>query len=349
MSFLPQQLNIRRVSGEGPKDAKIAIVGEAPGGHENIQLRPFVGPAGSVLESCLHAAGLIRSEVYLTNVVKVQPKGNDIKPFFDGRTFSQAGQDYLIELRRELDEVRPNVVVACGATALAAITGLTKITKLRGYVCPTIGLEHTRKAVPCIHPAASLYDRRGGGGTLATSEFKPYLYRHVIVMDLLKAKEESRFPELKRPDRQLVWDFNNIDECLDWLSFYENEPLVCFDIEVTNYELACISFSSSPGIAISVPIAGRWSLGDEAKVWQAIQRVLKAPSVKVVQNGIFDVHFLLTRCGIEVAGEIHDTMIGHSVMFPELPKGLEFLGSVYCGSQAYWKDTVKFNNIKEES
>ncbi len=42
-------------------------------------------------------------------------------------------------------------------------------------------------------------------------------------------------------------------------------------------------------------------------------------------------------------------MIGHSVMFPEFPKGLDFLGSLYCGSQAYWKDAVKFDNIKGES
>jgi hypothetical protein len=72
-------------------------------------------------------------------------------------------------------------------------------------------------------------------------------------------------------------------------------------------------------------------------------------SVKVAQNAIFDIHFLLTRCGIEAKGRVEDTMIGHSVMFPEFPKGLDFLGSLYCGTQAYWKDAVKFNNIKGES
>ena len=72
-------------------------------------------------------------------------------------------------------------------------------------------------------------------------------------------------------------------------------------------------------------------------------------SKKVVQNGMFDIHFLLTRCGVVVRGEIHDTMVAHSVMYPELPKGLDFLGSIYCGSQEYWKDSVKFENIKGES
>ena len=71
--------------------------------------------------------------------------------------------------------------------------------------------------------------------------------------------------------------------------------------------------------------------------------------MKVVQNGIFDIHFLLTRCGIEVRGPIQDTMIAHSIMYPELRKGLDFLGSIYCGTQAYWKNMVKWDNIKEDS
>ena len=85
-------------------------------------------------------------------------------------------------------------------------------------------------------------------------------------------------------------------------------------------------------------------------MWRGIQGVLGNPnSTKVIQNSMFDVPFLLTRNGITVRGSIHDTMIAHSIMFPELQKGLGFLGSIYCGSQEYWKDTVKFKNIKDES
>jgi len=62
-SFLPTERAERIIPGIGPPDAKIAVVGEAPGSYENAQLKPFVGPAGSVLDQCLHSAGLIRSEV----------------------------------------------------------------------------------------------------------------------------------------------------------------------------------------------------------------------------------------------------------------------------------------------
>jgi len=350
VTFMPTP-SARRVPGVGPPGAKIAIVGEAPGAHEDAQLKPFVGPAGGVLEQCLHAAGLIRSDVYLTNVVKVRPKANDIEPFFNGKTFSAEGMEWVNELREELDTLRPNVIVACGKTAMAALTGQTAITKYRGYVLDSNGFA-TQKIIPCIHPAACLWGRTGGDkGGLATSSVKPYLYRYVIICDLKKAKSLSDTPELIRPHRQLIYNYSNVEEVLQWLEYFAEQPLVTFDIEVLNYEVSCISFASSPEISASIPLAHTWSESDEARIWRAIQTILGNPrSVKVGQNLVFDCHFLLTRCGVEVRGPIQDTMIGHSIVYPELPKSLGFLGSVYCGSQLFWKDMApKWDNIKEES
>ena len=338
MTFLNLDKPKRLIPPSGPKWAKIAIVGEAGGAYENAQLKPFVGPAGSVLEQCLHAAGLIRSETYLTNVVKWQPPKNDIAPYYNGTkgTFTAAGMECVLALREELNLHEANVIVACGATAFSALAGLKGIMKYRGYVFPSIELEQPRKVIPIIHPAAAL---RG-----------MYTYRHLIAADLKKAKVESAFRELKRPERQLVYEYASVEEALQWLAHYETQPRVCFDIEVVNYELACIGFSSDSSIACSIPVADRWSESDELLIWRGIQRVLGNPnSIKVVQNNAFDSHFLLTRCGIEVRGPIEDTMILHSIMFPELPKSLAFQGSIYCGSQEYWKDYVKFSNIKEEA
>ncbi len=336
--FLQLDKAPRIVPGAGPKDAKIVIVGEAPGAYESAQLKPFVGPAGGVLEQCLHAAGIIRSEVYITNVVKVQPKGNDIAPYFNSTkgTFTPDGQEWVQFLYEELNELSPNIVVACGGTAFAALTGVGKILKFRGYIFEPLPGVNVRKVLPCIHPSAAL---RG-----------QYLFRHLIAADLKKAKVESLFPELKRPERQLVYDFTDLSECLEWLRYFEGALVVGFDIEVVNYEIACIAFSDDPSRAVSIPLAGRWSLEDEAQIWLGIQRVLgNEKSIKVVQNSIFDIQFLLSKCGIVVRGPIHDTMIAHSIQYPELRKGLDFLGSLYCNSQQYWKDLVKFQNIKDEA
>lgn len=342
-SFLPTERAERIVPGAGPPDARIAIVGEAPGTYENAQLKPFVGPAGGVLEQCLHSAGLIRSEVYVTNVVKVHPPGNNIAPFFNAATgaFTPAGMRWVEVLRGELNELKPNIIVAAGATSLAALTcvgtsGQHRIMKYRGYLTESRGLTPERKVLPTPHPAAAL---RG-----------QFTLRHLIAADLRKAREESSSPELLRPQRQLVYDFGTVTEALEWLDYYEHQPFVCFDIEVLNHEIACIGLSSSPDIACSFPLAGNWTELEEVQLWRALQRVLGNPaSVKVAQNAIFDIHFLLTRCGLVVRGPIRDTMIAHSILYPELPKGLAFLGSIYCGSQTYWKDAIKFDNIKSES
>ena len=338
MTFLNLETPRRIVPGFGSSTAKIAIVGEAPGSYEDMQLKPFVGPAGTVLENCLHAAGIIRSECYLTNVVKVRPRNNIIDPYFSDTkgTFTTEGMEWVNFLREELDAHGANVIVACGATAQAALTGTHKVMKYRGYLMESIGLSKPRKIIPTIHPAKAL---RG-----------MYIYRHMIAADLKKAKVEAEFPELIRPERQLIYDFQTVTEVLEWLKYYEESDRVAFDIEVLNYEISCISFASEEKIAISVPLTDKWTEEEEVLIWRALQRVLGNPnSTKVAQNAIFDIHFLLTRCGIEVRGPIEDTMIAHHIMYSELPKGLAFLVSVYGGAQAYYKDMISFKNIKEDA
>lgn len=337
MTFIPQRLE-RVVPPSGPKTAKIVVVGEAPGAQEDQQLKPFVGPAGGVLEQCMHAAGLIRSEMYLTNVVKVRPPRNDISPFYNEKSgaFTSSGHQWVEKLWEELDSINPKLVVAAGGCALSALTGRRGVLKYRGYVMDSTGPKRTVKVMPIIHPSAAL---RG-----------QYIYRYIIAADLRKAKELSNRDSLDPPERQLIYNFSHVHEVLEWLEYYEQQPLVSFDIEVLHYELACIGLSSAPDIAISIPLDQRWSPSEELQIWRALQRVLGNPdSTKVAQNSIFDTQFLLTRCGIVVKGPIVDTMVGHSIMYPEMRKGLDFLVSLYCGTQPYYKDLVKFTNIKEES
>lgn len=348
MTFIPlSQGNTRRlVPGVGRDTAKIAIVGDYTSGFDDKALKPFAGPAGTVLESCLHAAGIITGEVYLTNCFKSRTQlggKNANMDFFDEgkKKFTELGLQHAEMLRVELSKLKANVIVAAGNPALRALSDLSSVAKYRGYVCAASALGG-RKMIPTYSPNATL---RGNA-----------IQRQVIVADLRKAKQESEFPEIVRPDRSLIYDYTGVEEVLQWLEYYANQPVVCFDIEVINYEVACVSFASSAGVAIVVPLGptynrpNGWELDEELVIWRGIQKVLGNPdSIKVAQNAMFDIHFLLTRVGVEVRGEIRDTMIGHSVMFPEFPKGLDFLGSLYCGAQPYWKDAVKFDNIKGEN
>jgi len=350
MSFFPPLAQKRTVPGAGKTSAKIAIVGDYTNNFDDRALLPFQGPPGTVLEQCIHGAGLIKGELYLTTVFKskssMKPTKKDgpAPDFFSESTgrFTAEGLAHVDRLIQEINGLDANVIVACGKAAFAALCGSAKLHAYRGYVFPSKGTARVRKVIPTHAPGNASYTN--------------YTYRHMMIADLKKAKIQSYMPELIRPERQLIYNYATVEEALNWLEYYENQDIVSFDIEVINFEVACISFSSTPDIGCVIPLGETvfrpqgWTEDEEVLIWRAIQRVVGNPkSEKVLQNAIFDIQFMLANIGLIVRGNIRDTMIAHSVMYPELPKGLGFLGSIYCGAQEYWKDTVKFENIKDES
>lgn len=328
----------RIVPGIGNPKAKICIIGDAPCVEDDRVLRPFSGAAGTVLESCLHAAGLTKNDCYITNVIKERPRKNELDQFFDeGRgTFTLDGARWLDSLESELSGIASNVLVPVGSLAMAAITGGGKISKYRGYVTKSLPRYGERKVIPTYHPSATI---RG-----------QYILRYYISADMRKAKTESAYPEIVRPDRKIIIP-TTIAECIEWLEFVRSQPMYCSDIEVMNFEVSAVGFSTSPDLAISIPFNhNHWNEDDEVVLWAHVAKTYEAPGIKkLFQNGIFDIHFLATQCGIHVAPPIEDSMMAHSVMYPEMLKGLGFLGSLYCGAQEYWKDAMKWDNIKEES
>ena len=140
------------VFGEGPVDARIMLVGEQPGDKEDEAGRPFVGPAGRVLDDALEMAGLERGSLYVTNAVKHfkwKPRGKrriHQKP----NTGEVLACAYWLE--HEVAAVRPEVIVAMGATAVRSLFDhRSTIRSLRGH------LQESRLGVPTvvtIHPAA---------------------------------------------------------------------------------------------------------------------------------------------------------------------------------------------------
>lgn len=123
------------VCGEGPPDAALMIVGEQPGDHEDLQGRPFVGPAGQLLDGAMTEAGVDRDRAWLTNAVKhfkFVPRGKRRIHQAPNRGEVQACRWWL-DLEREL--IRPRMTVALGATAALALTGSgADLTARRGSV-----------------------------------------------------------------------------------------------------------------------------------------------------------------------------------------------------------------------
>ena len=158
MTFIPLTNHRRLVPGFGRDTAKIAIVGDYTSGFDDKMLKPFSGPAGNILESCLHAAGLIRGDVYITNTFKSQTKlsGKQANTdFFDEgkKKFTELGLEHVAMLRTELAGIKANVIVTSGNPALRAVSDLSSVSKYRGYVC--VGSKiGGRKIIPKIGRAS---------------------------------------------------------------------------------------------------------------------------------------------------------------------------------------------------
>jgi DNA polymerase len=121
------------VVGEGPERADIAFVGEQPGDEEDLQGRPFVGPAGRLLERALGEAGIDRKDVYLTNAVKHFKFEQRGKRRIHAKPTAGEVSHYRWWLMRELELIEPKLVVALGGTAVLALTGKqVPITRARG-------------------------------------------------------------------------------------------------------------------------------------------------------------------------------------------------------------------------
>jgi uracil-DNA glycosylase family 4 len=136
------------VPGEGSHTADVMLVGEAPGASEDRQGRPFVGRAGKLLDELLAEAGLVRDDVFITNVVKARPPGNR-----DPKADEVA--HYLPWLEQQLALIEPSVVIPVGRHALTHFAPGRKITEVHG----TLVVEGDRQLVPWLHPAAALRNR----------------------------------------------------------------------------------------------------------------------------------------------------------------------------------------------
>ncbi len=339
-----------RVEPIGPKTATIGIVGEAPGEKEVEVGKPFVGPAGNLLSELMQSAGIIRSECYITNVVKERPpktskKSNDISTFIKFKksvveTTSEFDR-YLEELKEELSNTSCNVFVAMGNISLYALTGIEnpKITSRRGsvYECT---LVPGRKVVACIHPAACIYTGKRDPGAV-------YLWKHLIIHDLIKAKEESEDRVIKRDPYNYMIE-PSFNDCINTLRHIKTEvSVVAFDIEVMNLEVSCISFAfrGNPNTSISIPFiksnSSYFTVDQEADIWFLIAEILSDNSiVKIGQNLVFDTQFLFKKYGIITRGPIFDTMIAQGIISPDFPKGLDFITSIYT-NEPYYKDEGK--------
>lgn len=296
----------------------------------------------------LEAAGIA-----MTNVLALRPPDNKIdhlcgsKLAVGGKSYTLPAlaqgkylrPEFLPEIDRlvtEIETLRPNLIVAMGNTALWALTGARNIAKTRGAI------QSCRwgKLLPTYHPAAVLYQ---------------WAWRPILVVDLLKAARECQFPEVVRPSRQIQINPTPM-QMVEWRDrlLHDRPAVISCDIETMGGQIKCVGVARSPSDAMVVPFidldrpdGSYWpTIEAELFAWEIIDSILGSGIPIVGQNFLYDLQYLMPAV-VPVRNVLHDTMLRHHSMFPELPKGLDFLGSVYT-NEVSWKlmrlnkaDTVK--------
>jgi uracil-DNA glycosylase len=344
----------------GPLNARILIVGEAPGENEVREGRPFVGVSGQELDRMLADAGISRSECLVTNVCQSRPPGNDISGWIsrkkgqptgagqwvlhDGLWLHQPVLDGLRELEALVIKTRPALILGFGNLALWAFTRKWGITDWRGSqfeldlreqqpIGSGIAYEGRFKTLflPTYHPAAIL---------------RQWSWRYWAVHDLRRAKRmlddgfsKPAYRFNYRPTYGQV-----MDTLADlWLRAVAGPLLLSVDIETRWGHIACIGFGWSKLDAICIPLMciekreGYWSLEEEAAIVLRISTLLQHPNVRCVgQNFLYDVQYIYRHW--HFIPRFHsDTMLAHHVAWPGTPKGLDFLSAMYCDFHVFWK------------
>lgn len=337
----------------GPCPAKIMIVGEAPGEQEVLKGEPFVGASGLELSRMLQEAGIMRSACFVTNVIRVRPPNNDIGHFIAARKKDVTLQHAMVRdkmcmpcvwegmevLKREIELCQPNIIIALGNVSLWALTGKWGITSWRGSMLQTdleLSLPYKPKVIPAYHPAAIL---------------RQWSWRQIAIHDFRRAKILGETRELDRPDYRFVIRpvMAQVQATLGALQqLVERGPLkLSVDIETRAGHNACVGIAWSKREAICIPLMcvgqpeGYWTLDEEALITAALRRLLTHPNAEVIgQNFLYDAQYF-HRHQLFVPNLKRDTMIAQHSTFSNLPKGLDFLSSMYCEFHEYWKDEGK--------
>ena len=331
-----------RLIQSGPKSAKLVVVGEAPGATEDASGVPFSGASGEDLNNYLAAVGIARSDVFVTNVCHERPPANKFETFLKPKPHPALLYG-IVQLKQDIEEIRPNLVLALGDVPLRFLTNKHSITKYRGSVLECT-LVKGQKVLPTFHPA---------------SVFRQYENRALIRLDMKRVAEEVKFPEIITPKRSIFVYGDPAQLGLELLveEMYRAEWL-SIDIETVpgkdKHEVVCIGFSDHPDRALVVPIA---ATNSDA----VIRRLLGSPAKKCGQNfGQYDLTVLEDN-GYEVVNFQWDIMYSHHALLMEaagggdevkmlrggkqgatspLRKGLGFQVSIYT-KQPFYKDDGK--------
>lgn len=343
------------VQGRGPLAARIMIVAEFTTADDLWKSTPLGGRMGDFFGKLLHEAGIIRAECYITNVCKFRPKGDTVDHLYS-QTKSTAQKTGLTEviggtwvhpsvppmfevLSNEVREVGPTVIIALGDFSMFALTHVYgSCDTWRGSHLNFIYSEEPLPPITVIptYPPAMI--------------MKKWELKGFCTRDLQRAKDIERHPEyynypaynfLIRPT------FLQAKETLLGLLAIplSGKPLpLSIDIETIARHLSCIGLAWNCREAICIPFMSLdghyWTEEEEIELSFLLKALLTHPLTEGIgQNFAYDTQYFARYLGY-MPKLSFDTMIAQHVLFPGIPKRLDFLSSMYCHWHRYWKDEM---------
>lgn len=337
------------VHGSGPRNAKIAIVGEAPGTQDLLRGEPFCGLQGLELGKMLTEAGISLASCYMTLAYKsklplnkaeavIAFKKKDESPSyvsFNGKLVDPSVVEYAEMLKAELSAMPSlNAVCAVGNLALFALTGEWGVHSWRSSLMEST-LIPGLKVIPTLSPSI-----------LHTQWSK----RVIIVHDLKRVLRESATKEIKwpifnaiiRPDFDLT--ISTLNKLISMAEASPEPMKLAADIETRRGHISCIGFAWSSTEAITIPFmevvkpTGYWTPDEEAQIVALIYRLMRQCKI-IGQNWLYDAQYIYRHWHF-TCPNVEDTMIQQHSCFSNMEKGLAFLSSMYLDDHVYWKDDI---------
>ena len=342
------------VNPDGPLDAEIICLGEAPGKEEVEESRPFAGASGRLLYDQILARAGIRREHTLALYTHWEMPSS--------RRWEAIGNlgKYDESTLKTIGAHPRKVIIAIGEHALnflmqgsAKATNRLDIVKWRGSMLTSnrfaanvqaaLAFTGPTIAVPMIHPEAAIrsgeYDEAGIGDD-SGADRKGLHYRSLCEHDAKRIKQIVEGKIETPPERQVMHAGNSssIDMALTLESLLEDETTpIAFDIETFSHTITCIGIASSETKAVVVPLTEvSWTRSQQVRLIELIADVLDGPAPKIGQHLDYDVQHL-ARIGIPVRNVWLDTAVAHSILHPEIPHDLAMLTSLYT-LEPYFKD-----------
>lgn len=324
------------IQGIGRNGANIFIVDDSATQDDVNSGYAISGAGEKTLRSMFRNHGVNLDETYRTLLIKerLDYNGNIKKRFKEAvetstnRITEKTGKTPGNILLDELISVKPNIIVPLGELSFNSLTGQRSIYKYRGSILPIrqdIQSHFTDKAIKVIPTF----------GPQILNE--NYTARAYVNIDIGKAAKYQKETEQINPDGRL-WVIKNALEFSNFLSRVKWDNNYCvFDIETTFGIPTCISFCFDGVESVCIPLLTQEI--DEANkvlIWQLVAKILKSNIGKVNQNIKYDVS-ILERFGFKVNNIIGDTVLRSGLIYPELPKNLGFLTSIYT-EMPYHKD-----------